>query len=99
MVNNPTNTNGLINLIPYTMQTFKNLIELIALETELNEGKQMTMEFSINTHYKWISFTQCHNLEGLEDNQILKMESYKSNAQLQQIYWTIYNNGRAKYND
>jgi hypothetical protein len=79
------------------MKTFKDLLELIATETELSNGKQMTMEFSIDTHYKWISFSQCHNLEGLGDTKIIKHESYKTEAQLQQIYWTIYNNGRFQH--
>ena len=78
------------------MKTFKDLLELIATETELSNGKQMTMEFSIDTHYKWISFTQCNYLEGLEDAKIISNGSFKTPAQLQEIYWTIYNKGRVQ---
>ena len=78
------------------MKTFRDLLELIATETELSNGKQLTMEFSIDTHYKWISFTKCHNIEGLTDEKVINNESFKTPEKLQQIYWTIYNNGRVQ---
>lgn len=79
------------------MKNLKDLFDLILKETELNNGKQCTYHFMVDTKHDWVSMTQCHNLEGLKDETIISMGSIKSEHELQLVYWTIFNNGRVKY--
>lgn len=78
------------------MKNLKDLFDLILKETELNNGKQCTYHFSIDTKYNWVSMYQCHNIEGYKDETILCNVSIKSESELQLVYWTIFNKCRSK---
>lgn len=78
------------------MKNLKDLFDLILKETELNNGKQCTFHFSVDTKHQWVSMYQCHNLEGVKDNTIFCNLSIKSESELQLVYWTIFNNGRSR---
>ena len=88
------------------MKTIKDLFELILAEEMLNENLMMQYTFSIDTRYMWVSMDVYRPLYEIDDDgcekQTLKLyesimshESIKTPEQLQQVYWTIYNNGRS----
>jgi len=88
------------------MKTIKDLFELILAEEMLNENKLMQYKFSIDTRYNWICMDVYRPLyeiddDGIEQKTLKLYESVLSHAsietpeQLQQVYWTIYNNGRS----
>ena len=86
------------------MKTLKDLFELINRETELNEGKMLKITFSIDTQYNWCSMTKIYEyaecMGTKPEDQIEKVfsnKSIKTPEELQEVYWTIYNSGRAKY--
>jgi len=86
------------------MKTLKDLFELINKETELNEGKMLQMTFSVDTQYNWCSMTKIYKFgECMEvkpedkEEKVFSNKSIKKPEELQEVYWTIYNSGRAKY--
>ena len=79
------------------MKNLKDLFDLVLKETELNNGKQCTYHFCIDTKYNWLSMYQCHNLDGIEDEIIMRSESFGTKEELQLVYWTIYNKGRVRH--
>jgi len=78
------------------MKTITDLFELIATETRLNEGKLLQFTFYIDTHYNWVTMRSGADIEGHELKEIFAMEKIDTPARLQQVYWTIYNNGRSR---
>lgn len=81
------------------MKTIADLFELILNETNANEGKLVKYTFSIDTHHNWVSMYEKISIEGHETKTIFSMESIKTPEHLQQVYWTIYNNGRSSKRD
>jgi tRNA-dihydrouridine synthase len=80
------------------MKTLKDLFELINRETELNDGKILKHSFEINTKHNWVSMYNVYKLsDEVKEETIINNESIKTPEKLQQVYWTIYNNGRLQY--
>lgn len=88
------------------MKTIKDLFELILAEEMLNENKVTQYTFNINTRYNWVCMDVYRTAYEIDENgceeQVLKLyenvlsnASIKTPAELQQVYWTIYNNGRS----
>ena len=81
------------------MKTIADLFELILNETNANEGKLVKYTFNIDTRYNWVSMYEGADIKGYEQKQIISMQSIETPEQLQQVYWTIYNNGRSSKKD
>lgn len=80
----------------YTMKTLKDLFELINKETELNAGMMQQNVFDINTRYKWCSMWKVYGND-VKDEEVFNSKSIKTPEELQEVYWTIYNNSRQQY--
>ena len=78
------------------MKTIKDLFELIAKETEMNEDKRLEYLFDINTRYQWLSMYVNYNCEGHEIETIFSNLKIETPEEIQLAYWSIYNNGRSK---
>lgn len=87
------------------MKTLQDLFALILTEKELNNGKQFHYLGTIDLKYNWVSFGVYEESDnGLmedgrsfeKDNASMRHMSIDTEAQLQQVYWTIYNFGRSK---
>lgn len=81
------------------MKTIADLFELILNETNANDGKLVKYTFNIDTQYNWVSMWEAADIKGYEQKQIIQMQSIETPEQLQQVYWTIYNNGRSSKRD
>lgn len=81
------------------MKTLKDLFNLILEETELNSGKIVNYFFDINTHYKWLSMYEKHEIENGESKTLISNQKIETEAQIQLVYWTIYSIGRTQYNE
>lgn len=79
-----------------SLKTFKDLMLLVAREEELNQNKLMQVQIVVNTKHKTISMAKyAEASETTLEDVIINHESYGSVSKLQQMYWTIYNNGRS----
>lgn len=78
------------------MKTLKDLFELINKETELNAGMMQQNVFDINTRYKWCSMWKVYGND-VKDEEVFNSKSIKTPEELQEVYWTIYNNSRQQY--
>jgi len=79
------------------MKTLTDLLILIAQQTELNKGMLIQYKFDINTHYNWVSmYSYIEVGESPKLEQKFMNKSIKTSEQLQEVYWTIYNNSRIK---
>lgn len=87
-----------IYLTPIIMKTLSDLFALILAEISMNEGKQVTYHFDIDTNYNWLSMTEKANIEGIEDKTVLSHLSFAKETELQLVYWSIFNNGRSRHN-
>ena len=85
------------------MKTFKDLLDLILSEETLNEHKAQRITFDIDTNHKWISMYKY--IEYFDDEQDCMTEakdvvfsylSFKTQTELQEVYWRIWNAGRTK---
>lgn len=77
------------------MKTISDLFELILNETNANDGMLVKYTFIIDTRYNWVSMYEKAEIKGYESKEIFNMESIATPEKLQQVYWTIYNNGRS----
>ena len=84
------------------MKTFADLLKLIQVEIEMNEGKLVEYQFMIDTKYKWVSMYEIvggvYEKDKVKESTIFNSMSYKKDHELQMVYWTIYNKGRSKFN-
>ncbi len=88
------------------MKTLTDLLNLVTEEIELNsKGFFVNFVFDINTRYNRISFSKISPVfsEGEEAKRteerievILDHMSLEDKGEIQQAYWTIYNEGRTK---
>tara|TARA_Y100000361_G_C11105304_1_gene314404 strand:- start:558 stop:803 length:246 start_codon:yes stop_codon:yes gene_type:complete len=79
------------------MKTLTDIFNLIAKETELNEGMLLQHQFDINTKHEWVSMYKfAEGIKTTLDETIFSHESFKDEANIQKVYWLIYTNGRSK---
>tara|TARA_R100000388_G_scaffold94992_2_gene84887 strand:+ start:1457 stop:1726 length:270 start_codon:yes stop_codon:yes gene_type:complete len=87
------------------MKTLTDLLNLVAQEIELNSrGYLVNFTFRIDTKYNRLSFEKeipMFSKTGTEPTRIKKETildyiDLKDEGEIQQAYWTIYNNGRTK---
>lgn len=80
------------------MKTLKDLFELIASETELNDKYLVKMLISIDMRYKRVDMCTAFEQDKKEHlTHIMQGEPIKTIEQIQQVYWTIFNNGRVQH--
>ena len=78
------------------MKTFKDLLDLINSEIEMNKGKALNYHFDLNTHYNWLSIyeTNCYS-EEKTPKVLAQSINIASEAGLQLAYWTVFNTCRS----
>ena len=80
------------------MKTLNDIFALIIEQTELNKNKMLKYTYSVDTRYFTISANILTFDEQEKKDVIFKeIMSHKSIAtpeQIQEVYWTLYNNGR-----
>jgi len=78
------------------MKKLSDLFALILTETEMNNGKMSKYFFSVDTYYGWVSMTNKMYIGDEEKEQVIFSHMcINTESSLQQVYWTIYNNGRS----
>jgi len=82
------------------MKTLNDIFALIIEQTELNKNKMLKYTYSVDTRYFWIS---ANILTFDEDEkrdvifkEIMSMKSISTPEQIQEVYWTLYNNRRTE---
>lgn len=77
------------------MKTEQNLLELIDQEVAANEGKAVKYEFLVDVRAKMLSMRRLVK-EGIgwAPEVIIDRMPFVTESQVQQAYWTIWNNGR-----
>ena len=80
------------------MKTLNDIFALIIEQTELNKDKMLKYTYSVDTRYFTIS-ANILTFDEQENKEVIFKEimSYKSIAapeEIQEVYWTLYNNGR-----
>jgi hypothetical protein len=88
------------------MKTINDLMQLIAKETELNDGKIIQYTFSIDTDNLWLTMKEHANIVSWVDGEIIErrdhqktifqLESFKTPEELQYLYWKVFINGRTR---
>ena len=80
------------------MKTLNDIFSLIAEQTELNKNKMLKFTYSVDTRYFTVSaYTLCYDEQEKEEKIFQEIMSHKSIAtpeQIQEVYWTLYNNRR-----
>ena len=89
------------------MKTINDLMQLIAKEIELNEGKILEYTFSVDTSNFWLTMNEhacIHNwdtgelvIERKHEKNLFKFESFKTPEELQYVYWKVFINGRTRF--
>ena len=87
------------------MKTIYDLLNLIAEETKLSEGKLRVFTFDIDTKNKWVSMYSHYETPTFLDGKwgkkkeheeyLISMASIGTDSKLQEVYWRIYNHGRS----
>ena len=87
------------------MKTISDLLNLIAEETKMSEGKVHVFTFNIDTKNKWVSMYSHYEYstyldgewasEKVDERSLLTMESIDTDSRLQLVYWRIFNLGRS----
>lgn len=82
------------------MKTLNDIFTLIAEQTELNKNKMLKFTYSVDTRYFTVSAnTFIYDTEKKEETIFQEIMSHKSIAtpeQIQEVYWTLYNNRRTE---
>tara|TARA_R110000751_G_scaffold296436_1_gene405642 strand:- start:1465 stop:1746 length:282 start_codon:yes stop_codon:yes gene_type:complete len=87
------------------MKTLNDLILLIAVITVNNEGKQVQYNITLDLQYKnlslqmysaEVSYDDVH-VDGIDEMKI-SHKSIKTTEQIQEVYWTLYNECGARAN-
>lgn len=82
------------------MKTLNDIFSLIAEQTELNKNKMLKFTYSVDTRYFTVSAqTLFYDEEKMEEKIFQEIISHKSIAtpeQIQEAYWTLYNNKRTE---
>jgi len=78
------------------MKTVSDLFKLIIKETAMNEGKTCKFVFSINTQHGWVSMYREVDIEGEKPAELFALKSIKTPAEVQEVYWMIWNHGRSR---
>jgi hypothetical protein len=84
------------------MKTIYDLLNLIAEELKLAEGKVHKYTFDVNLKHNWVSMYEHGeiiddnwNTKKIHEQDIFTMKSIDTESQIQEVYWSIYNNGRS----
>ena len=87
------------------MKTIYDLLNLISEELKLSEGMLHKYTFDIHLKHGWVSMHEHAEISTYLDNEwgektinektIFSLKSIKTEGELQEVYWTIYNNGRS----
>jgi hypothetical protein len=87
------------------MKTIYDLIQLISDETRMSEGMLHKYTFDLNLKHNWVSMYEHAEISTYQDNKygtenvheqdIFTMKSIDTESQIQEVYWSIYNNGRS----
>lgn len=87
------------------MKTITDLLNLIAEETKLSEGKVRVYTFEIDTKDKWVSMRSHYEYSTFRDGEwdkeksheeaLMRMERFNTDSRLQEVYWRIFNLGRS----
>ena len=80
------------------MKTLNEIFALIIEQTELNKNKMLKYTYLVDTRYFTISaniltFDEQENKEVIF-KEIMSYKSIKTPEEIQEVYWTLYNNGR-----
>jgi len=82
------------------MKTLNDIFALIIEQTELNKNKTLKFTYSVDTKYFWVSAqTIYYDYEKKEEKifqEIMSNKSIKTPEQIQEVYWTLYNNRRTE---
>lgn len=84
------------------MKTIYDLLNLIADENYMNNGKDHQYLFEINTKHMWVSMYSVSLIlkdtgDVNAEKDIFTNQSISSEHELQLVYWMIYNNGRSRH--
>jgi len=82
------------------MKNLTDLLELIATETKLNEGKILQNQYSINLGTMHFSYKQVHELTNGDvsslDREIYSFQKIDTPELLQMVYWNVYDKSRTR---
>jgi hypothetical protein len=87
------------------MKTIYDLLQLISDELKMAEPKLKKYTFDVNLKYGWLSMYEHSEMstftEGkwqtkdMYEKDVFVMKPIKTESQIQEAYWAIYNNGRS----
>jgi hypothetical protein len=77
------------------MKTIYDLLNLISEELKLSEDMLHKYTFDIHLKHGWVSMYEHTDYSELREKTIFSLKSIKTEGELQEVYWTIYNNGRS----